>query len=213
MECLALRTLLMWAYDVQDYQVSGGPAWAQNMRWDIVASDGHPEGSAASATGYAAMTDSTRAQFMDHVRQRTRTLLADRFGVVIHRENREQEVYTLVIAKVGSKLTDAPDGRGPLIKRGWGRIEGQGAKTADLTRFLATDLRRPVTDGTGLTGRYDFDLKWTPDVPASGSGDTPPAGDDGVSLFTAIRRGQRATPFFASGNLPERESRDTIPAA
>src|SRR5262249_47490018 len=36
-ECLNLKTMLMWAYNLQDYQISGGPSWIHEVRWDILA--------------------------------------------------------------------------------------------------------------------------------------------------------------------------------
>jgi uncharacterized protein (TIGR03435 family) len=52
-----------------------------------------------------------------------------------------------------------------LLKRGRGQITAVGAQMGTLAQFLAIDVRRPVTNRTGLTGHYDFKVEWTPDAP------------------------------------------------
>ena len=73
------------AYDVQDYQVSG-PNWVSTEQYDIVAK--------------------TVAQVnQDQLRLMLQALLAERFKLVLHREDRTRSVYELVIGKNGPKLT------------------------------------------------------------------------------------------------------------
>ncbi len=78
-ECLPLKNILMWAYDIQDYQVSGGPSWMANERWSILAKPAPAEKAPDEPVEYEKMNDPQRARYMDLVRQRLRALLADRF--------------------------------------------------------------------------------------------------------------------------------------
>jgi uncharacterized protein (TIGR03435 family) len=138
-------------------------------------------------------------------------LLADRFKLSIHRETKELPVYALVAAKNGPKLQEAkadatypngikgPDGvaRGGMMRIGGGEVTGQGLPIANLTRMLSQQLGRTVIDKTGLTGKYDFTLQWTPDESQGpmfkGADGAPPGGNpappesSGPSLFTAIQ--------------------------
>lgn len=157
-DCLPLNTIVMWAYDVQDYQVSGGPPWASATRWDILAKP---------AAGDA-------SEDINLTRERLRALLAGRFALVLRHEMRDQTTYIMTVAKSGPKLKEAPGGP---IRRRAGQIVGNGVTLAALAKFLSVDLRQPVTDETGLTGKYAFTLEWAAD----------PARDAGPSVFTAIR--------------------------
>jgi uncharacterized protein (TIGR03435 family) len=117
-----------------------------------------------------------------------RQLLADRFGLVFHRETKELVVYSLVVGKNGPKLkeggTVSPDQPPYLSGPAPGRLVGTRASMASLTRALSRSLGRPVNDETGLRGQYDFTLVWSPDdANVTGS-----AGDaSGPSLFTAVQ--------------------------
>jgi uncharacterized protein (TIGR03435 family) len=135
-------------------------------------------------------------------------LLADRFKLAVHHETKDLPVYSLVIAKGGFKLQESkpdetdPQGRtGMHISGSSGAMRGQLVSMASLAQFLYGRLNRTVLDKTGLTGKYDFMLKWTPDQnqmqPAGGfqatSGGAPggqPAlvADAGApDLFTAVQ--------------------------
>jgi uncharacterized protein (TIGR03435 family) len=148
---------------VQDYEVTGGPAWIDSERYDVEARTDHA-------------TDRDRMRLM------LQSLLTARFGLSLHTESRPQSVYALVIAKDGPKtgpqfrqLTDeeAVSSRSRL-----GR-PGQNIFVADLKQFASTltDIMnprefgpsgaqipqmdfRPVVDQTGLKGIYEITLTW-----------------------------------------------------
>jgi bla regulator protein blaR1 len=184
-ECLSLKTIIVYAWDVQNDQLTGGPPWAESMRWTIIAKPSASDAPAAAETDYSRMTDAERGEFMSLARRRLQALLTERFQLVVRREMKDETTFSLTVAKNGPRLHESADGAGPLMKRGRGAITGKGARMPELARFLAIDLRRRVTDRTGLTGRYDFDLQWTPDIPGTAA---PEAADDsGPSLFTAIQ--------------------------
>jgi uncharacterized protein (TIGR03435 family) len=103
-----------------------------------------------------------------------RKLLADRFQLTFHREQKEFSVYALTAAKSGVKLKEStstldsfPAGPPPLIFVVSPRtiqLPGRYATIDELASvFQRAMLDRPVIDKTGLTGRYDFDLEFTPD--------------------------------------------------
>src|SRR5688572_2311167 len=86
-----VRTLITFAYQIQGYQLVGGPDWINNERYDIVAKmDGDPP-PVVPGTG------------ADHMMLATRTLLADRFKLRIHKETREMDIYALTMARPGGK--------------------------------------------------------------------------------------------------------------
>ena len=119
---------------------------------------------------------------------RIQSLLADRFQLRIHKETREEQVYSLVVAKNGpkfkvSKFDDSAleTGLMPGLKTHPYELAGTSAGIHLLTEELSRRLGRKVIDQTGLDGEYNFDLRWAPDV---GDGDSPP---DGPSIFTAVQ--------------------------
>ena len=74
-----------------------------------------------------------------------------------------------------------------FIRGGRGSIIGQSVGVRMLVLNLSNVLDRQVIDKTGLTGSYDFELKWTPDIVSSGPDAPPPPSDrDAPSLFTAL---------------------------
>lgn len=172
--------LLTWAWNVKNYQILGAPAWLSRERFEIRATTTHPSG-------------------VDEERLMVQTLLQDRFGLKLHRENREFPVYTLVVGKGGPKMAvatgdDQHYGRGLNIESGV--LVSRGGTMGELVDVLTTNLDRPVLDKTNLAVRFDFTLTWDqPNVPASGANWAP----IGPPLFTAIRDlGLRLDPQKAS---------------
>jgi bla regulator protein blaR1 len=188
-----LKRLIGIAYQVQDFQITGGPAWINTDRFDINAkAESHNEADAFPADP-SKLTDEQRKTGADRMRERLRDLLADRFQLVIRRESKEQQVYALVVAKGGPKLQGSKEGKG-MMRLGRGMLSGEGVEPAFLATALSGRLGRPVIDKTGLTGKYDFELKWTPDPGQFGPPGPPPPGvqlppppdPNGPSLFTAL---------------------------
>jgi uncharacterized protein (TIGR03435 family) len=178
------------AYNVQAVQIVGATDWMTRERWDIV----------AKAEAAVAPAD---------LMVMLQSLVAERFKADIRREARDMDVYALTVARddgrLGPKLTPssadcdaiagavragaAPpppraDGRpvcGMRVTSGYAAAGGYALR--DIARNLAGITGRIIVDTTGLTGRYDMELKWTPD-PLQGA----PAGDlDTASIFTALR--------------------------
>ena len=195
-----VKMLLTQAYDVREFQISGGPGWINTERYDIMAKAGD-SGASDSPDDLRKMTDEQRRTVGEQMRERLRALLAERFQLTIHRETKEQSVYALVVAKGGPKLqqSEGKEGSGPkgMMRMGRGQLSGQGVALQMLTQSLSSQLGRPVIDQTGLKGNFDFKLEWTPDPGQSGGpfGGAPPPGVDGPpppdpngpSVFTAVQ--------------------------
>jgi uncharacterized protein (TIGR03435 family) len=200
-----VRLLIQNSYNLQTFQIVGGPAWIASDRFDIAAKA--PDGFSP-----------------DQLRPMVRNLLADRFKLKTHMETREMPIYELVLAKSDGKLgpnltpakadcaalargrraggpPPAPPQPGQPIECGFmiglGNMNAGGMPIADLTRTLSGFVNRIVVDKTGLSGNYDFQLTYTPEgrfspfgLPngAPPLGAEAPAGDpNGASLFTALQ--------------------------
>jgi len=176
--------LLQFAFELPDYRFVDAPSWLSSERYDIVLTPDTPDRAPSPDTpAKDALASYHRNQ------QRLRALLRDRFGLVLRVETREMPVYALIQAKGGTKLSAVP-GDGPAGFRNnakAGHIAGTSAPIKMLTDFLASDLRRPVNDETGLSGFYDFKLEWDPQTEsAAASPETPGTAASGPSLFTAL---------------------------
>jgi uncharacterized protein (TIGR03435 family) len=175
-----LSQMISFAFDVQAKQVIGLPEWADSDKFDI---DGKPDGEGAP----------NGKQWKIMIQK----LLADRFKLTFHKDKRELSVYVLSVSKTGAKMTkndSAPNGLPALFfQGGLGKLNVRNALMSDFTGLMqSVVLDRPVVDQTGLTGRFDFTLNWTPDdsqfagmgariPPPTDSADAPP------NLYTAIQ--------------------------
>jgi uncharacterized protein (TIGR03435 family) len=165
-------------------RILGAPDWAKSDKFDI-----------------AAKVDSSDVAELQKLSQYQRglmlqALLVDRFKMVIHAETRELPVFALVIAKNGPKLKEAtPEDKG-MMRLTRGMLVGQGIPITFLANMLMhqSELEgRTVLDKTGLTGKYEVTLQWTPEDqtlpgPADGAQATaPPSDASGPSIYTALQ--------------------------
>ena len=200
-ENMSLRALIRFAFQVQDAQLVGGPEWFDREHFDVLAKAEHDFQPAPPGT-------TGPGQLM------LRSLLADRFKLAIHSEQRELQVYALTPARTDGRL-------GPQLKRstvdcqaaaGRGRgaspaATGQppcsmrvapgamflsGFPLSQLATALSNFVRRTVVDRTGLEGSFDVELHWTPDqmpqgTPPAGAAPASPSDPNGPSIFTAVQ--------------------------
>ena len=192
MQGFPLRTLIVFAYGVGNYQVTGGSSWVGSDRYDIQ----------AKAEGNATVREMEGPMLQ--------SLLADRFKLSFHRETQQLPVYELTRTGGNTKLQPTKEGscsvydldapaRTPAdpgestnlpfcglrnSQSGINRaLDGKGVSIATLATNIARSVRRSVIDKTGLTGTYDFHLEWEE---ASLSDATNPDISDRPSIFTAV---------------------------
>jgi uncharacterized protein (TIGR03435 family) len=174
------------AYGIPLPRILGGPKWLDTDRFDIEA-----KMETVAANRLKALSRDQRRGEMQAMYQQ---LLADRFKLAVHWETRDLPVYALVAAKKGPDLQETKTSPGDTrTSSGDGNFSGKGLTLAEfaqaLTQELSTELGRVVIDKTGIQGRYDLTLKWTPDTgaDAASGGTDGSAPDAGPSIFTAIQ--------------------------
>lgn len=222
---VTLSMLLLTAYDVKPYQITG-PPWLNMERYDIIAKV------PAGAT-------------KDQVKVMWQNLLADRFGLTLHHQSKIFQVEEMQIAKGGSKLKEttlkeatpdpiSPEARPPqglqpfsppkMDKNGVPELSapglimmmamgpagptahmvGKAQTTQQLADMVGNELDRPVVDKTGLAGKYDFVLEFTPNrvrMPLGGGpfpgpgpngpapgGEANPTDPSGVTIVGALQQ-------------------------
>jgi len=174
---VSLKNLLQSAYNIRPELISGLPSWTEDARFDIEAKVLDP----------ATVAHINSAQRAAMVRQ----ILEDRFQLKAHIEQKPLQVFDLVIARSGNKLTPSPpdlpypNGRGTGINGRNNGLDAHDLPMSGLADALTHQLDRPVIDKTGLTGKFDITLKFTHEDTSAG---TPHADatDDLPSIFTAV---------------------------
>jgi uncharacterized protein (TIGR03435 family) len=204
---VSLRGLIMEAYGIRAFQISGGPAWTGSEKYDVTAKPG------VNATQDKGITRESTTRELAEMDLMLRSLLAERFKLKVHRQIKDLPVYDLEVAGGGLKVRasactpsdptapaspSSPD-RPPANICGASRygtnglnktLDWTGTTMADFTRWaLPTITGRTVIDRTGYTGTFDIHLEWTPaeiqDVAAE-SGDPQKGEPSGPSIFTAL---------------------------
>jgi uncharacterized protein (TIGR03435 family) len=200
---MQLRQLITFAYQIQSFQLEGGPDWIASDRFDILAKSERE----VPATG---------AFFggQEPLRMMLRTLLADRFKMVMHKETKELPIFELVLARQDGRLgpelrpavvdcaaraaaakagtppaSSGPPGPGScFMNMNPVSVRGGGVTLVMLANILVGPAQRLVIDRTGLTGNWDLEVNYTPDPSQVPPGVELPSSIDpnGPSLFTAI---------------------------
>jgi bla regulator protein BlaR1 len=149
---VTLKLLIEMAYDIRPEQVRGGAGWTDSEEYTVVAK---------GREGDAGLSESAR---QERTRKRLQALLRERFRLELKVEKIPAAGYILTVEKKGHKMTAAPEGTAGMMRQvgRWG-LHSDGVEMGLLARFLGVHLRATVVDGTGLAGRYNFDLDWRPE--------------------------------------------------
>jgi uncharacterized protein (TIGR03435 family) len=145
-----MNDLVAFAYGFHSKQIIDGPAWFGTDLYDIEAkpnAEGQP----------------SHKQMQTMVQK----LLADRCKLTFHHDKRGLSVYVISLASGGPKMTKStgdPHDPGAFLFRNLGDLIVRNQTMADFaTGMQSVVMDKPVVDQTGLTDKYDFQLKWTPD--------------------------------------------------
>ena len=156
-----LKRCIMGAYGLGPNQITGGPPWLDTDRFEIAAKSEQPEDG------------------QDVLMAMLRTLLAERFKLVVHQETRSIQALVLEVAKNGPKLEKAEDGPSKT-QNGRGLIDARVITMKRFAEVLSRQTDLPVVDSTGLEGAFNLKLEWTPASPKT-------SGDGGPSIFAALQ--------------------------
>ncbi len=165
-----LKSLMMFAYGVHGKQIVDEPGWVSSDRYDI-----------------AGFADVPGEPDLKQMQEMYRKLLVERFGLELRREQRDMQHYALRVAKGGAKIAkskDGDDGDPDQTGDGNGRqmeMRFTANRMSDFVLGMNYFADEPVVDETGLAGRYDFKLTWTPNTLAETD-----APDKAPGLFTAM---------------------------
>jgi uncharacterized protein (TIGR03435 family) len=141
---ITLKAVIALAYNVQDFQVSGAPAWTATERYDII----------AKAPSTAQKSDTWRM---------LQALLAERFQLIVRRETKDVPIYELVAAKDGPKFHESqrpPSEADGGFRMAKGQLKIYRASMRDLALLLSGAVGRQVVDRTGIQGKFDLELEW-----------------------------------------------------
>jgi uncharacterized protein (TIGR03435 family) len=169
------RTFVTVAYSLQPFQLVGAPAWLSEVYYDLNAK---PEGKVTRQQTFAML----------------QALVVDRFKLAFHRETRELDGFALVQARPGTfgpnlkpssiDCGDKAQAATPYCREGSfthasvNTMKSNGAPIWNLMTLLVGEVRAPVIDETKLTGTFDMDLRWSPDMAPS---------SDLPSIYTALQ--------------------------
>ena len=166
---VTLNQLVQFAYSVQEKQIGNAPDWFRTETYDIAGQPG-------------AEGEPSIQQWQTMVKK----LMADRFQLLFHLEKRGLSVYALTLAKSGPKFGKShgdPNGY-PGLGFGPGNMGATNATMAEIAEAMQQGAAdRPVVDQTGLAGRFDLRMRWTP----AGAPAETQAADAPPDLFTAMQ--------------------------
>lgn len=186
---MSLREIISAGYNfsvmpLREDEITGLPEWAKSARYDIVARVDFEDVEAYKKLSNLSMQE-TIAAFT--ARQPTgemlmmQSLLRERFSLRVHWELKERSVYAMAVAKGGLRMKPAADPKHGEMSFSHGHLAGKGVPLSFLASLLALPVGHSVVDRTGMTGAYDFDLRFDPRDNVSGAESNDP------DLFTAVQ--------------------------
>lgn len=146
-----VNNMITFAYGLHAKQIVGGPEWLDIERFDV---DGVP--------------DLEGTPNIQQFRMLIQSLLAERFKLAFHYDRRELSVYALTVGKNGPRLTETVRKPNDLPDFSIGKLGVLKVVNVTMRDFCigmqSVVMDKPMVDQTGLAGRYDFALTWTPDA-------------------------------------------------
>jgi uncharacterized protein (TIGR03435 family) len=169
---ITLKMLIVLAYNIQDFQLLNLSPGLGREKYDVIARS--PAGAKKQQTW-----------------EMLQALLAERFKLSVHREDRETTVYAMVVSKKGLKIEESrqpPSEADDSVKFGEGHIACIKVPMSDLALALSGVAKHRVIDRTGVSGKFDVTLDWSPGLGASPprEGEAPTPQADGPGLFAAL---------------------------
>lgn len=169
---MPLITYLQVAYQLRPTQITV-PDWVNTEYIDLEAKAG-------------------RTCTADELHEMLQNLLEDRFHIKLHRENRTENGYALVVDNGAPKLHDHdPEDHVSTPIMGFGPHKAQNVTMQYFAFFLSQEVGQTVIDKTGLTGHYDFEATWYPD-PSTMVPPPPPPGappEHSETMFRQVMSG------------------------
>src|SRR5579872_5118008 len=179
---VSLRDLIRLAYQLKDYQIVG-PDWLNTQRFDVAAK--LPDGAPASQKP-AMLQALLGERFGLQIHHELKELPA--YGLMVAKGGSKLKEHVDAPEEAGGgpgsgpaydggpvKLKMGADGtpqlsgmKSGMMLMGMGMVKGQGLTLANLSNQLSLNLSRPVVDETGLAGKYDIALRWTPEAGEGG---------------------------------------------
>ena len=150
---MTVRGMIELAYSMKDYQLTGGPSWINQDRFDLSFTGGEPSGKSQMVSSPA-----------------LKEILSQQFHLVLRQETQPGPVFALVVGDGGAKFAPITPPNAPgtnellisirvLKKDGQGQIAITGGP-GGLADTLSQQVGRPVFDNTGLIGIFSIHFHW-----------------------------------------------------
>lgn len=168
---VTLKRLIGRAYDIEPYQIEGGPKWMDSDRFTI----------AAKLNDDDSAKSRSREERGRLTRAALQSMLEERFHMSGHRESKVMPCLALVVARGGTKIHEVEPKGGGTWSQNPGMLTAKGMSMPDMAARMASAVQRPVVDQTGLKGVYDLKLEWSPESAS------PDAKTELPSIFAALQ--------------------------
>jgi uncharacterized protein (TIGR03435 family) len=180
-----MTVLIAQAYRTEHSRLSGTPAWANTDHYEIEA-----KMDSEVTDAFQKLSPADQKLARQHM---LRVLARDYLKLTFHMEVTEVPIYEMVVGKNGPKLKAPADptvlGPGIMVSGNGGVTtwDGKNVELSSMLGQLGYVVGRPVYDKTGLTGRYDFQVKYATQRPGAGSPDADTAQQDAAPpIATAL---------------------------
>jgi len=174
---VTLKYLIGYSYDVHDFQIDDAAGWQSSMHFDI------------HAKSEVQKQDESRTLKEERIKEEIRSMLTERFALVVREGTKKTDVYSLHQLKTKNKLLPAEKNTG--YSSGMGQIKCTSSSMQHLATLLSEILDMFVVDQTSLQGQYQFDLRWSNQAVASSETDLP---DIATALKEQLGLGLTRTP-------------------